>query len=402
MKRILFVDDEQEVLDGLERTLRPLRSEWDMMFVSSGEEALTAFQQQPFDVIVSDIQMSWMDGATLLTRVSERWPDTIRIVLSGQVSESLAMRSIRVAHQFVAKPCDLGTLRSVVGRATALRERLNHEGLRRLVGHLGSLPSLPKIHQQLTIAMDDHDVTPRALARIIEQDPALVANILRIVNSAFFGLARNISRIEEGIKYLGMNILKQLTLQVELFHPAPRAASQVQLSIEALQVHSVWTARVAEQLVAGKLQKEAAFAAGLLHEIGTLVVLRSRPEMVSEAISLARQQNRSVVSVEGELWGADHADVGGYILGMWGLPCAVVEGVAHHHNPSRASSSRFDAVGAVHVAECLTTQMDPACLPHCRDLQLDLAYLEATSSIDQVEPWREVARQTIQPQARAT
>ncbi|MEO7650489.1 MAG: response regulator, partial [Bryobacteraceae bacterium] len=105
MKQLLFVDDEPKVLEGLKRSLRPMREDWNMSFVTSGAEALQTLEQAPFDVIVSDMRMPVMDGAQLLNEVRQRFPQVVRIVLSGQSDKELIYQSIAATHQYLDKPC---------------------------------------------------------------------------------------------------------------------------------------------------------------------------------------------------------------------------------------------------------------------------------------------------------
>lgn len=114
--KILFVDDEPMVLQGLQRVLRPLRNEWETAFANSGQEALEKLSQEPFDVIVTDMRMPGMDGGQLLTRVKERYPHMVRIILSGQADKTMVMKSVKPAHQYLAKPCDDATLRASLQR----------------------------------------------------------------------------------------------------------------------------------------------------------------------------------------------------------------------------------------------------------------------------------------------
>ena len=181
MKRILFVDDDANVVAGLRRTLRGLRREWDMHFAGSGEAALEVLQQSaPFDVVVSDMRMPGMDGAELLEAVQERFSSAVRIILSGHAELELAMRSATCAHQFLAKPCDSDRLKAVVTRSCALHDRLEDERLKAMVGKLQSLPALPASYTQLTVAMSDDDVTIEDVADIISGDPGIAAKVLQL------------------------------------------------------------------------------------------------------------------------------------------------------------------------------------------------------------------------------
>jgi DNA-binding NtrC family response regulator len=117
VKRILFVDDEAHVLDGLRDLLRRQRREWEMVFALGGDAALRELDAQPFHVVVSDMRIPGIDGAALLALVQERYPETVRIILSGQTEHEAALRAVPVAHQFLAKPCDREQLRRAIDRA---------------------------------------------------------------------------------------------------------------------------------------------------------------------------------------------------------------------------------------------------------------------------------------------
>src|SRR5579863_1343288 len=120
MKTLLFVDDEPKLLQGLQRQLRPMREEWDMHFVESGNSALEFMSGRPVDIIVSDMMMPGMDGSQLLAEVAKKHPQTVRIVLSGQAEREAVLRLVGPAHQFLSKPCEADELRKAVSRAFAL------------------------------------------------------------------------------------------------------------------------------------------------------------------------------------------------------------------------------------------------------------------------------------------
>src|SRR5256885_11774657 len=127
MIRILFVDDEPKVTEGLHRMLRSMRREWEMTFATSGAEALEKLSAKPFDVVVSDMRMPGMDGCQLLTEVMRRHPQVVRIILSGYSDKETIMRSIGLAHHYLSKPCDAETLKETIRRACDLRDQLEEE-----------------------------------------------------------------------------------------------------------------------------------------------------------------------------------------------------------------------------------------------------------------------------------
>jgi len=132
----------------------------------------------------------------------------------------------------------------------------------------------------------------------------------------------------------------------------------------------------------------------VLHDIGKLVIAVELPEHIQKAMALMRDSGCSMHAAEKETWGFTHAEVGGYRLGLWGLPYPIVETVANHHEPMRVDNNEFGILGAAHVANCLVHQELSA-----RSNQpipgFDQAYLERTASSHQLESWRELARKRI-------
>ena len=103
--RVIFIDDEPNILSGLKRILRPLRNEWQMEFKDGGQAALESLAETPCDVVVSDMKMPGMDGAQLLSAVKDQYPNSIRIALSGETDSHMIYRCVQHAHQYLAKPC---------------------------------------------------------------------------------------------------------------------------------------------------------------------------------------------------------------------------------------------------------------------------------------------------------
>ena len=173
MKRILFVDDEANLLDGLRRTLHTMRGEWEMCFVENGQAALQWLENKAFDVIVTDMRMPQMDGAELLSIVRARWPRVVRIILSGQSDRAMILRAVPSTHQFLAKPCEAETLKETIRRSCRLRELLVSNVPRELFDRLERLPSLPDIYEQLVEALADPDVSTERVGHIINQAAGL-------------------------------------------------------------------------------------------------------------------------------------------------------------------------------------------------------------------------------------
>src|SRR5581483_5111183 len=335
--------------------LRKYRSRWRMTFVDSSEAALRVMTQQRFDVIVSDMRMPQPDGASLLTRVKAQYPGMTRIVLSGHADKASIVRTLPVAHQFLAKPCDPEQVGLVIERAFALNQLLNDERLRGLTGGLDKLPSLPQCYRALTEAMEREDVRVDEIAAIVERDPAMSLKVLQLVNSAYFGLARRVTSLKEAVVYLGVELLRSLALGSQVFSSLD-ADALAACGLDRLQERSLLTATLARRFLRDTPLRDEAFTAGLVHDIGRLVIavcLRARCEQV---VAIVRASGRTFAAVERELLGVSHAEIGAYLLGVWGLPASIAEAVACHHHPSGVPHDALDLAGAVHVAAAIASE----------------------------------------------
>ncbi|MFQ5506714.1 MAG: HDOD domain-containing protein [Planctomycetota bacterium] len=393
MKRVIFVDDEPRILQGLERMLRRQRGDWDMTFVGSGQAALDKMDAAEFDVIVTDMCMPGMNGATLLAKVTERHPDVVRIVLSGHAEMESVLRAIPVTHQFLSKPCESERIVEVVGRACNLMTVLGNEDLQHMIGTVEALPAIPRVYQELNTVLVDPQVSLDAVATIVEQDLAISAKILQLVNSSFFGLASSITSIQQATSYLGVNILRNLVLSMEVFREFEIDKSTHGFSIEEEQAHAVLAARIANKLLADPKDAGTAFLAAMLHDLGKLILATTSAASLGRAVAEARETGRPLYAVEEDATGVSHAEVGGYLLGIWGMPYPIVEAVANHHHPSRVAHEDFDIVGAVHVANALALEQSG---DERAPAQLDLDYLAAIGVVDQLPEWRECAAQEFE------
>lgn len=354
MKRILFVDDDVNILEGLRRLMRSRRHEWEMEFASGGIEAVRLVDAQAFDVVVTDMRMPVVDGATLLRHVQRQHPQAIRIVLSGHTEVEAALRAAPVAHQFLLKPCDPTLLREAIERACNLQGLLGCPEVRRAVASIGSLPSVPEIHAHVTEALSRNPVDLDDVARFVERDVAMTAKALQLVNSAFFGLPRRVTSVRDAVNLLGTNMLKHLVLSVEvmgtMISPYPDQAEADRVHRHALLVGSIAMRILKDH---DRVASEDAYVAGLLHDIGGLVLRSQLGETYAQVREESLRTGTPQHEVEVKYFGASHAEVGGYLLGVWGLPYPVVEAVAYHHTPHLAPATAFGVLDAVYVSEAL-------------------------------------------------
>jgi HD-like signal output (HDOD) protein/CheY-like chemotaxis protein len=395
VKRILFVDDESKILDGIGRMLHADRKRWDMQFATNGEDALRACEAGSFDVVISDMRMPGMDGATLLSHIRDRYPGTARIILSGYSEVSSATRAVPVAHRFLTKPCDAAQLQAAIERVCTLQDILCTPEIRRVVGTIGELPSLSTTYASLAQAVRDPDTSVKRVADIIELDLAMAAKVLQLVNSAFFGLAQRVSSLNSAVTYLGMEAIKNLALASETFRVFVPDSQIPQSLCESLQRHAHRTAAIAGTLPVDPKTRDVTVVAALLHDIGSLVLACRMPATFCSVLARATERGCQPFEAEEELLGISHAEIGAYLLGLWGIPSLAVEAIAHHHRPTRIPHSGFDSSVAVYVADLLARELEahPKDLAGSEIAESDRACLETLGVARQFAGFRQLALQ---------
>lgn len=390
MKSVLFVDDDANVLAGLKRMLRPLRSEWATEFVDSGESALAYMAEHPVDIIVTDMRMPGMDGVQLLEQVVARFPAAVRIALSGHSDQEMLIRAAGLAHQYLSKPCETEELKSTLCRSLALRDHCQNKTIARLVSRVSSLPSLPHNYCEILQEIKSPEPSLRRVAEIISRDAAMTAKVLQLVNSAFFGTARRVTDPLHAVTLLGLQTVNGLVLTVGVFSQLDKVQI-ASFSADELIAHSLRVADLAKKIASSRTKDEAlcgeAFVAGVLHDVGKLIFASNFPRQYGEAVTDALECGYALCDLEREAFGADHADLGAYILGLWGLPSTLVEAVAFHHHPAKAQSTGFSALTAVHIANVLSHRDPEGQLPS----GIDESYLHSIGVLNELPAWSRLA-----------
>ncbi len=388
-KRILFVDDEPMVLTGLKRSLRLMSSEWEMVFAAGGAEALAAIDRQIFEIIVTDMRMPGMDGAQLLEEVQKRSPKTLRMVLSGQSDRETILRSVNPAHQFISKPCEGEELKSRLIRAFALKDLLQNPELRELVSQLDHLPSLPHVYLQLNEELRRPEPSMQRIDELIGADMAMTAKVLKLVNSAFFSLPCEISRASHAVKLLGLDTLRTLVLTAHVFSQFQSPLLAVD-EVQQISDHALAVSNSARKIAlfenADQRTQDESFTAGLLHDAGKLILAATLGERYRKVLEHSETADVGLYAAEREMLGCSHAQVAAYMFGLWGLPGAIIEAVAWHHDPAGSLSVKFSPLAAVHVASTYHHEKSGSRL---RDrTPIDAAFLAAIGCAEREKAWR--------------
>lgn len=387
--RILFVDDEPSMLRVLKMGMRSMAAAWEMEFASSGEDALKIMADKTFDVVVTDMRMPGINGAQLLNHVLRNHPQTIRIILSGYSDLSEVVRCVGLTHQFLEKPCSLDDLKDCLKRTTLVKNRLANDKLCELTGALNNLPSLPELYLEIADALQSPTASAQRIAEIASKDPAVSAKLLQLANSAYFGFSRKVFSVAEAVQLLGVSVIQSLAMAVPIFSSFCRDRC-TGFQIDSLWDHSAQTGALARRIFSQHTNdsylSEQAFCAGILHDLGKIILADGMPEVYSAVLKESRETQTPLFEVERKHLNASHAEVGGYLLAIWGLPMPLIEGVANHHNPRRCSTGELCLAGVVHIANAL--QHAQTLNPEFVASPVDFDYLKNLRLDKQFDIWR--------------
>ncbi len=391
-KRILFVDDERNVLNGLRRMLNSMKDQWKMEFVTKATDALSVMENTQYDVIVSDLRMPGMDGLELLENVREKYPQTIRFMLSGYTDQPLQNKAARCVHQFISKPCDAEQLKKHVSRAFALYDRLRSEEVATVLAEMRSLPVLPQVYQEVVDLLNKPSCSLRQIGQAIARDIGMSSKILQVVNSAFYGQGSKIVDPVHAVSYLGQKATEALILTSGVFSELPDKLIS-EFSVTGLQDHCIRVGSLAKEICKSEdlsdEDQETASMAGILHDAGKMILISKFTDRLREAIEISKQKGQTVHDAERELILVTHAELGGCLLDLWGLPNAIIEAVTFHHEPSLSIGDEFSLISAIHIADAIDHEF--CCeLGGGRPKMIDMAYLQRLGIEDKLDSWRKM------------
>ena len=388
MKRVMFVDDSPNVLSGLRRMLHKMSDEWEMEFAEDAHTALAKMAEKPFDAVISDMRMPEVNGAQLLQKVAELYPGTVRFILSGHSDQELILQSVSCTHQFLAKPCEPAQLISSIKNSFMIRGLLADEELKRQIACIPSLPTLPSTYNKLMAALGSETISLDTVARIVSEDVGMTAKILQMVNSAFFGLPTHVDSPLRAVSLLGVETIKALVLTAGVFDQFT-ISDLGNLSLERIYAHSmsvgVMAQKIARRLKLEKRLVDDAMLAGMMHDIGKPILLMHFRETLGSALKISAESQIPLYAAEEQVMGVSHAEIGAYLLSLWGEPDSTVEAVLQHHHPSRIANPRVNALTAVHLANALHEKANFADIEEWKKKALDWEYLSKIQLAAMVE-----------------
>ena len=398
-KSILFVEDNPLLLQEYAAMLVDESDCWKVSTAGDGKQALELMKHSACDVVVAELRMNGMSGIELMAEIKKQYPGSSRIILADYSDQEEFARSLDATHQFLAKPFDQKTLKATLDRISGLGVFLKDEKLRSLTSRLNAVPSFPSLYMELTKEVNAKTPSLENISAIISHDPSMTAKTLQVVNSAMFGLPRQISNSFDAVQFLGVNMVVSLALSAHIF----TRFEQMNLkgfSVRQLWEHALMSALFARTILqaeqAGSKDMEDAYTAAMLHDIGKLILAENLPGQFQQALTLADENQMPLHEAEREIFGATHAGIGAYLLGLWGLPAPIVEAVAFHHAPGNSTLQVVGPLTAVHVADVLEHQLSKI-KPHGPPPKPDMTYLASIGVGDRFDTWRAEIENLLDP-----
>jgi HD-like signal output (HDOD) protein len=396
-KRVIFIDSDCNVLEGLMQILSPLKEEWDMEFVDDPNEALGKMAENPFDAIVTELKLKGMSGLDLLEHVWKEHPGTIRLVLSDQPDQDTAVKTAAAAHQYLSKPSDAIALRSVLQRAMALSGLLNNQALQQLASRLDSLPSLPPVYLKVMDELQSPNSSLQKVGKLVSEDIGMTAKILQLVNSAFFGVRRRVESPAQAASLLGMDNIRGMMLGVHVFSEFKHGPPN--FSADALWSHSIsvggFAKKIAEMETDDLKTISDSLTAGMLHDAGKLILAANLPDDYGIALSRADSGEMTPEEAEYAMFQASHSDVGAYLLGLWGFSQPVVEALAFHHKPEKYMAETFTPLVAVHAADAIDHHLRKRSMSE-KSQDMNRVYMEKLGFAESIPSWVVACREILE------
>ena len=349
-KTILFVDDELPILKSLNRLF--MDTEYEVLTAGSGEEALEILADEKVDIVITDMRMPVMDGYQLLEKIKERHPNVLRIILSGYSEKNTILAALQknLAKLYILKPWDNDKLILLVDQIFETENILHDSNLLDLINNTDELPTLKSSYLQI-MDLIDTDADLVKIASAIERDHSVATKVLHIINSAFYDVKTG--SVKHAIAFLGLSNIRNILLAtsiVDSFNMSGIYGTR----LEMLWNHSFICSKIVNMIYGKLLNKklsESESSAGLLHNIGIVLLLKIFPEQYIEIFRRTEKEKNNLLQIEQESLHVTHQQAGGYLLKWWELPYPIVEAALYHHTPFATGIINHELIYAVNIAQ---------------------------------------------------
>jgi HD-like signal output (HDOD) protein len=348
--KLLFVGTPADWSRVIDRDLHRLQQSWGFQFVPDAAQAVAALHEEFHAIIIQAAVAAESTVAEALKKVPAK---TVRVVLCDTSDRSEVARWSVTGANPVSQSTDASNLAATINRTARVQEWMTDAGIKKLLALCKKLPAMPKLYSQVSKELSSPNGSIDVVAQLIAQDPVMTAKILQVVNSAFFALGRQVSEPADAVMFLGAERTRSLILLAGVFTQFDGVGCPGFMP-EPIWNHSLQVGALARTITMAETKNaklaEAAFTAGLVHDMGKLILAANVPAMCNSIGQLHKSKQLTQREAETQVLGTTHAELAACLLGSWGLPLPVLEAVAWHHHPTRSPDKGFTLLTAVHAA----------------------------------------------------
>jgi putative nucleotidyltransferase with HDIG domain len=382
--RVLFVGSDPLWFGQIKRDVGCLHPDWVCLLAPDVGAAAANQEWRTADALVVEAKAGGV--REWLEKVKLERPEINCLVRCDLSDKPVVDRWKGLGYSMAASHSDASMLASGLRRNARLLEWMADPAIKRLLPLIRKLPASPRLYTQVTEELRSPYSSLDVIARLIRQDPVMSAKMLQVVNSVFFASHREVTDMLDAAMILGSERIKSLILLAGVFSQYNEA--DVCPSVEGLLAHSLQVGNHARTIALGETKNaataEAAFTAGVLHDMGKMVLAGNLPARYREVRVLRASRGLSDHTAELEIFGTTHAQVGACLLASWGLPLPILEAVAWHHEPELSSERGFSLLAAVHAANAFAHEAEGTQAP------LHQGFLEGIGLAARCEQWRQM------------
>lgn len=339
--KVLFIDDEELVIQGLRRSMLFAPDDWDIDYALGGHEAMKKVARESYDAVVSDLLMPGVNGTAILERVRDLMPHSLRVILSGYADAELSVKALDIAHHFLMKPSSADELIDIISSHAIDRSNREQVILSSLVREVSQIPSCPLSRAEIQRYCFQGG-SLEELVDICSQEPGLIATVLRVANSPLFKPVDEITDVRSAVLRLGENTVKSLVL-ANVVYSSDICTKPGLLTLYRNQaLHALELYRGLQ----GEDVDHCAAMAVMLADVGRLVLYTNQIYIEAAAATPSTDY---------------HDELGAYLLRQWNIPEQIVEYVRFHHRPLEASADdiNLSCLLKVHLSVCAATGESP-------------------------------------------
>ena len=385
-KSILLAFADPQVLA---ETTQALDAGWEATSVATDTEALAQLEERSFDAFLVDFNLGSPDASDLLNYALEWRPDTVRYLLAYEADLALVAAKVLGSPNILPKPSDPASLKKRLEEG--VNDSTPEQNGADSPTQANPGPAVPSVYGAVLKAIESLGVTDQHVGEIIAQDEELSSELVRLTNSSYLGLPSDISHAVEAVRCLGFETVKALVLALQFLAEHGRL-KPAYLSLDQLWQHSVKVGQIARDLVLFETKDRTlasqALIAGLLHDLGKVVLANNFADLYGRVHSLARKQPVTLWDVEKEMFGANHGEIGACLIGMWNMPGPVVDATALHHEPPLGEHERLTPLAALHIANVLEHQLSTDNDGMMVAPIINTAFLEELGLLQRLPVWR--------------